>query len=113
MQKLVLIPFVLLAVASFGQDLHHIADSIRFHRRVPALVYAVVSADSVYIMGAVGYKRIRSKDTINVSNRFHLGSATSTFTSFIAAQLVGRGDDSTYASPVGLSNISRFHFTSA
>lgn len=71
-----------------SQNARSIADSIRLKRRIPALVYAVVSTDSVLEMGGVGYKRFKVKDTIDLKNRFHLGSATSSITSFIASQLV-------------------------
>jgi CubicO group peptidase (beta-lactamase class C family) len=67
------------------------ADSVRIHRRVPGLVYAVVSSDSVLLMDGVGYKQFRTHDTVSLSNRFHLGSATASLTSFIAVQLIGKG----------------------
>jgi D-alanyl-D-alanine carboxypeptidase len=71
-----------------AQNARSIADSIRLKRRIPALVYAVVSTDSVLEMGGVGYKRFKQKDTIDLKNRFHLGSATASITSFVAARLV-------------------------
>lgn len=74
-----------------AQDTRSMADSIRLHRRIPGLVYAVVSSDSVLLMEGVGYRKFRTKDTISLSNRFHLGSATIAFTSFIAVQLVAKG----------------------
>ena len=67
------------------------ADSVRRHRGVPALVYAVVNSDSILLMEGVGYKQFSTKDTISLLNRFHLGSATISFTSFIAVQLVAKG----------------------
>jgi D-alanyl-D-alanine carboxypeptidase len=91
MRKLLLPLLFLFSLHSHAQESRRIADSIRIWRRVPALAYAVVSSDSIYDMGAVGYKKIRTKDTISLSNRFHTGSATVTFTSFIAAQLVSKG----------------------
>ncbi len=74
-----------------AQDTRAIADSVRLHRRIPALVYAVVSSDSILLEQGVGYKQFRTKDSISLSNRFHLGSATIAFTAFIAEQLVARG----------------------
>src|SRR4051812_38664855 len=91
MNKLAVSLFLLLPVFSVAQDIRHVADSIRLRRRVPALAYAIVSADSIYNMGAVGYRRLRTKDTVKINNRFHMGSATITLTSFIAAQLVDKG----------------------
>jgi CubicO group peptidase (beta-lactamase class C family) len=74
-----------------AQDTRALADSVRFHRRIPGLVYAVVSDDSVLLMEGVGYRQFRTKDSISLANRFHLGSATTSLTSFIAAQLVSKG----------------------
>jgi D-alanyl-D-alanine carboxypeptidase len=73
---------------SFAQSARAIADSIRLKRRIPALVYAVVSADSILEIGGVGYKQFKVKDTIDLKNRFHLGSATLSVTTYIAAQIV-------------------------
>jgi CubicO group peptidase (beta-lactamase class C family) len=82
------IVFTSCSVFAFAQTARSIADSIRIKRRIPALMYAVVSTDSILEMGGVGYKQFKVKDTIDVTNRFHLGSATVSITSFIAYQLV-------------------------
>src|SRR5687767_13958304 len=92
MKKLIVLSLLLLTINSYSQNIRQVADSIRIWRRVPALAYAVVSADSVYHMGAVGYKRLRTKDTVSLYNRFHLGTATASITSFIAAELVKQGE---------------------
>lgn len=81
----------LFAAAQDSSSGRHIADSTRFQRRVPALVYAVVSSDKVLLLEGVGYTKFRSKDTISISNRFHLGSASAAITSYIASQLVAKG----------------------
>ena len=91
MKKVLLVFLLLFSISSYAQDIRKVADSIRKARRVPALAYAIVSADSVYKMGAVGYKKIRTRDTISLSNRFHLGSATASLTCFLAARLVATG----------------------
>lgn len=82
---------LIISFSTFAQSARQIADSIRLKRRVPALVYAVISSDSIYELGGVGYKEFRTKDSISLSNRFHIGSATAAFTSFIAANLVAKG----------------------
>lgn len=82
---------LLLYVSAIAQDVHHIADSIRMRRRVPGLVYAVISSDKILQSGAAGFKQLRGKDSISISNRFHIGNATASFTAFIAAQLVAKG----------------------
>lgn len=83
--------FIALCFASTAQDIRHIADSVRMRRRVPGLVYAVISSDKIFVSGAVGFKQLRTKDSISLTNRFHIGNATASFTSFIAAQLVAKG----------------------
>src|SRR4051812_9202384 len=87
MKKVILLFLLFVSFISQAQDIRKIADSIRKWRRVPALAYAIVSSDSVYKMGAVGYKKLRTTDTISLQNRFHLGSATTSLTCFIAARL--------------------------
>jgi len=74
-----------------AQESRRIADSIRFQRRIPGLVYAVVSSDKILLMEGVGYTRFRTKDTMTLNSRFHLGSATGAITSYIASQLVAKG----------------------
>jgi CubicO group peptidase (beta-lactamase class C family) len=91
MKKIFVALFLLPLSTCFGQEIRHIADSIRIRRRVPALTYAVFNSDSIFNIGAVGYKKLRTKDTVSLYNRYHLGSATVSLTAFIAAQLVNKG----------------------
>jgi CubicO group peptidase (beta-lactamase class C family) len=91
MRKLFIAFFLLAVSVSFAQDFRQVADSIRIRRRIPALTYALFSSDSIYSIGAVGYKILRTKDTVNFYNRYHLGSATASFTAYVAAQLVNKG----------------------
>src|SRR4051812_28666524 len=88
MKRFVLPCLLCCSMISFGQDIRHVADSIRLRRRVPALTYAVFTADSIRGIGAVGYKRLRTKDTVSLYNRYHIGTATASFTAYIAAKLV-------------------------
>jgi D-alanyl-D-alanine carboxypeptidase len=73
-----------------GQNTRAMADSIRLKRHIPALMYAVVTTDSMIDIGGVGYKQFKIKDTIALNNRFHLGSATASITTFMAVQLVAQ-----------------------
>ena len=91
MKKILLCATLFISVCCDAQDIGKIADSIRIWRRIPAITYAVFSADSVYEIGAVGYKRLRTKDTVSLNNRYHLGTATASFTCYIAARLVDQG----------------------
>lgn len=91
MQKTLLIcAFLFCAIPILAQDSRKMADSIRKARRVPSLVYAVVSADTIMEIGGVGYRQFRTKDTISLKNRYHIGSATAALTAYIAAGLVTR-----------------------
>jgi len=50
-----------------------------------------MNADSILLMEGVGYRQFRTRDTLSLSNRFHIGSAEVSFTSFVAVQLVLKG----------------------
>jgi CubicO group peptidase (beta-lactamase class C family) len=90
-KKITTIVAVCCCLLTMAQDSRRVADSIRLQRRIPGLVYAVVSSDKVLLLEGVGYTKFRTKDTISLTSRFHLGSATGTITSYIAAQLVAKG----------------------
>jgi CubicO group peptidase (beta-lactamase class C family) len=79
------------AQCSLGQNLKHFADSIRRVYKIPELGYAVVSADHVYELEVLGYKKIGSKLQAERSDLFRIGSNTKAITGFIAATLVKQG----------------------
>jgi D-alanyl-D-alanine carboxypeptidase len=91
MKRTILFLCLLITLGATAQDVRRMADSVRLRRRVPALVYAVLSADSILTVGGVGYKVFRTKDTIQLNSRFHIGTATASLTSYIAAHLVAKG----------------------
>lgn len=66
-------------------------DSIRKHYQIPELAYAVVSSDSIYELGVLGYQRINSKYKAKLNDRFRMGSNTKAITGYIAAILVKQG----------------------
>ena len=76
---------------SHGQKNISFIDSIRIKHHIPELAYAVVSADSILEIQAVGYQRINSKYKAKINDKFRLGSITKTVTSYIAAVLVKEG----------------------
>ena len=86
--------FVLFSFNSIArcQDLAHFADSIREAYLVPELVYAVVSADSIFEMHALGNKRVGAQLPADINDRFRIGSNTKAITGFIAARMVKNGD---------------------
>lgn len=73
-----------------AQTLSLDADSIRKQYQIPALAFAVVSADEVLEMEVVGYKKIDSDWKVEAKDRFRIGSNTKPITGFIAAQLVSQ-----------------------
>ncbi len=74
-----------------SQSVKTFADSIRQAYHIPELAYAVVSADTVYEMQAIGYKKINSNRQAALSDKFRIGSNTKAITGFIAALLVKQG----------------------
>src|SRR5437868_14612376 len=80
-------------IASFctAQSFLPIADSIRKARGVPAIGYAVVSDNRVIDIGVTGYRKYRTRDSAQTSDRFQLGTNSFAFVSFIAGKLVESG----------------------
>jgi len=83
--------FVAITSATFGQSMLKTADSIRRVRGIPCIGYAVFSADSMIDISVAGFRKYRSRDTALISDRFHIGTNTFAFTSWIAAKLVAAG----------------------
>lgn len=89
MKKSILILILLIAYDDItSQDLQSIADSIRFEYHIPELGFAIVSADSVYELDCLGFKRADSRIAAEITDRFHLGSNTKAITGLIATLLV-------------------------
>jgi len=80
-------PSLLSGVRSLDGDL----ESIRAACRVPALAAAVVRADGVAAMGAVGVRKAGSSLRVEVTDRFHIGSCTKSMTATLIGMLVDRG----------------------
>ena len=78
-------------VVSFPQSLIKTADSVRLTRSIPAMVYAVFTSDSILEMGAVGFRKYKTKDSVRINDRFDIGTNTAAFTSYIAAMMVQDG----------------------
>jgi D-alanyl-D-alanine carboxypeptidase len=64
------------------------AESIRKIRGVPGMVYAVFSKDSIIEIQSLGYRVFKSKDQVEINDRFNIGTNTAAFTAYIAARLV-------------------------
>lgn len=90
-KRILLVCFLISTLVIQAQEMWNTADSIRKKRFVPSLSYAVMNADSVLEIASVGYKKIRARDTITLTSRYHLGGNTTAFTAYIATQLVLKG----------------------
>ena len=86
----ILFTLVLLSMASLctGQAMIKTADSIRRVRGIPCIGYVVFTADQVLDQGVTGYRKYRTRDTAQLTDRFHIGTNTFAFTTWIASKLV-------------------------
>lgn len=84
--KIAVIGLLLLPITAAAQLLKPMADSLRKAYQIPALGYAVVSADSILDMQLLGEKKAGVPLTMN--DRFRIGSNTKAVTGMIAALLV-------------------------
>lgn len=57
---------------------------------IPAMAVAVVRAEQVHY-GIAGQNKVEEGTAVNLSHKFHLGSNTKAFTSFMAMQLIEEG----------------------
>ncbi|HEX4849321.1 MAG TPA: serine hydrolase domain-containing protein [Puia sp.] len=89
--KLYLLLLLLIPLFSQSQTFLHIADSIRVTRGIPGLAYAVFTCDSTLDEGVCGFRRVKTRDSVKLYDRFNIGTNTAAFTSFIAAHLVKSG----------------------
>jgi CubicO group peptidase (beta-lactamase class C family) len=91
MARLVTLLLLLFPGCVFGQTTRHFADSVRKAYEIPELSYAVISADSIYEVHALGVKKINTDLKASLNDRFRIGSNTKSITGFVAAQLVKQG----------------------
>lgn len=78
----------LAVAASFGQQMVKVADSVRKVRGIPCIGYVVFTSDKIIDQGVAGYRKYRTRDSVQITDRFHIGTNTFAFTSYIAAKLV-------------------------
>ncbi len=79
------------AAVSTAQSTVSFADSLRIKYNIPELAYAVVTADSVIELQALGVQRVNTNFKAGVDDKFRIGSNTKTVTAYIAAVLVKQG----------------------
>lgn len=79
------------ASVGYSQSMIKMADSIRRTRSIPAMGYVVFTSDKILDIGVSGFRQYRKRDSVLLSDRFHIGTNTFAFTSWIAAKLVEMG----------------------
>ncbi len=80
-----------LTCQTYCQSFFALADSVRKARGIPAIGYVVFSDSSIIDMGVTGYRKYRTRDSVRVTDRFHLGTNSFAFTSWMAGKLVEMG----------------------
>src|ERR1700730_14673696 len=91
MRILFCLAFFFANLSSPGQSFLKLADSIRRVRGIPAIGYAVFNEKGIIDMGVAGFRKYRTRDSARITDRFHIGTNTFAFTSWIAGKLVETG----------------------
>jgi CubicO group peptidase (beta-lactamase class C family) len=91
MRTLFTVLFLAATSVCFSQSMIKAADSIRRVRGIPCIGYAVFTTDKILDQGVAGYRKYRTRDSVQLTDRFHIGTNTFAFTSWIAARLVETG----------------------
>ena len=76
---------------SLAQSFLPLADSIRKARGIPGIAYAVFRDNQVIEMGVTGYRKYRTRDSLLVTDRFHIGTNSFALVSWIAGKMVESG----------------------
>ena len=71
--------------------LDNIIDSMRVAFNFPAVAYGVVRDDSIIVLNVLGYRNIETKEKALLTDYFHIGSNTKSFTAFLSGKLVDDG----------------------
>lgn len=66
-------------------------DSMRIVYNFPAVAYGVIRNDSILAVNALGYRDIETKERVEPTDYFHIGSCTKSFTAFLAAKIIEEG----------------------
>ena len=66
-------------------------DSLRIAFNFPAVAYGVVRNDSIIVLNVLGYRDIETKEKAQLTDYFHIGSNTKSFTAFLSGRLVDLG----------------------
>jgi D-alanyl-D-alanine carboxypeptidase len=66
-------------------------DSMRIAFNFPAVAYGVVRNDSIIVLNILGYRDIETREKAQLTDYFHIGSNTKSFTAFLSGRLVDEG----------------------
>lgn len=66
-------------------------DRMRTTFNIPAIAYGVIQNGSIIALNVLGYRDIETKEEAQLSDYFHIGSITKSFTAFLAGKLVDDG----------------------
>jgi D-alanyl-D-alanine carboxypeptidase len=103
MKKMAALVFVLLmfALSGYGQSVKKQAtdvDMVRHHLReyreqygIPGAAAVIVTSESILSVAVDGVRKLGEPDSIQIDDRFHIGSNTKAMTGFVAGVLVEKG----------------------
>lgn len=66
-------------------------DSMRIAYDFPAVAYGVIQNDTIIALNVLGFRDIETNEKAQLSDYFHLGSVTKSFTAFLSGRLVDEG----------------------
>lgn len=66
-------------------------DSMRIAFNFPSVAYGVVRNDSIIALNVLGFRDIETKEKAQLTDYFHIGSNTKSFTAFLSGRLVEMG----------------------
>lgn len=71
--------------------LDHKIDSMRIVFNFPAVAYGAIRNDSIIALNVLGYRNIDTKEKAQLTDYFHIGSITKSFTAFLSGRMVDKG----------------------
>ena len=91
MRNILCCVLICICCSTIGQTFTKVADSLRKYRSVPGMVYAVFTADKILEIQTSGTRKFKTKDSIQIKDRFHIGTNTTIFTAYLAAKMAESG----------------------
>ena len=91
MRFLLLVLLTSIGHFSSAQSFLPLADSVRKARGIPGIAYAVFRDNKVIDMGVTGFRKYRTRDSLKITDRFHIGTNSFAFVSFVAGRMVETG----------------------